>query len=763
MHISYTLAVIITVIAMMCMAQKAKKNKNETTRALIRVTHCVTLTVIASLVAMIFPNEKVANFMQTLHYASIEWVLIFFLAFLEKYTDVVKTTVKSRMIVFVGSGILSMSLLLNSIFGHVVYCVNETTRGVSFRIFKHVAPWYYIHMVFSLFLCLLCLLILIHAAVNSIAFYRVKYVPAIWAFSFTIILELVCDIRHARMNYALFGYIWMGIFLLYFTLYHTNKGLISQTLSFVTSKAYSGVLCFDIEGKCIYANDIMWKMYPEFTKLEDFKEPFKDYIGEYSLSYSNGRVWYHEHIINNEIRHYEITFAKINDEREDWIGSCFYIYDRTQSVDELESANYQATHDGLTGLYNADAFYQLVSEKKAEDKKPSLLLAADIKDFKLINDLYGFSKGNAILCKLAKCLKEGITDECIACRLNSDRFAIYLPKEDFSEDKIRDYIKPVYSLVDEFNYKINLHFGVYFVRPEDDDPTVMYDRARVALSLIKNDYTKMFSYYDDNMMQKKLREKELVGEIDKAIEEGQFKMFLQPQITPEGKMIGAEALVRWMHPIQGMISPGEFIPTFEKSGFIHKLDKYMWELAAKQIKKWQDMGLKDYYISVNISPTDFYYMDVYQTVVDIVEKYAIPPVNLKLEITESAFMNDPENQLSLIAKLQNYGFQVEIDDFGSGYSSLNMLKDLKADVLKIDMGFLRKSSENDRAMMIVDAVIKMAQNLKMLVVTEGVETIEQVEFLTKAGCDIFQGYYFDRPIPVDEFETKYLEHRFIKY
>ncbi|MBQ8123019.1 MAG: EAL domain-containing protein, partial [Ruminococcus sp.] len=203
--------------------------------------------------------------------------------------------------------------------------------------------------------------------------------------------------------------------------------------------------------------------------------------------------------------------------------------------------------------------------------------------------------------------------------------------------------------------------------------------------------------------------------------------------------------------------PGSFVPVFEQAGLISRLDRYIWELACSQLRKWDQEGFRENYLSVNISQKDFYVLDIYDIFTTLVKKYQINPKNLHLEITETAIMNNPQSQLPLIDKLRQFGFWVEIDDFGSGYSSLNTLKDFNADVLKIDMGFLETKAENEaKSKTILRSIISLAKALDMEVITEGVETQEQVRFLTDFGCDIFQGYYFAKPMPVEDFEKKHL-------
>jgi EAL domain-containing protein (putative c-di-GMP-specific phosphodiesterase class I) len=267
----------------------------------------------------------------------------------------------------------------------------------------------------------------------------------------------------------------------------------------------------------------------------------------------------------------------------------------------------------------------------------------------------------------------------------------------------------------------------------------------------------MIAYYDDTLTQKAVNDNRLVSEFDAALDEGQFEMFLQSQIRSDGRLVGAEALVRWRHPERGLIPPNEFIPVFEETGLIYRLDQCIWEQATKKLKEWQETGHGELKISVNISARDFYYLDIYKCFTELVERYGIKPNMLNIEITETAIMMNLDKQLDLLEKLQKYGFHVEIDDFGSGYSSLNMLKNMHADVLKIDMGFLRETQNHKRTKIILNTIINLAKQLHMTVITEGVETERQVKFLTGAECDIFQGFYFSRPISVNDFENKYFD------
>ena len=251
-------------------------------------------------------------------------------------------------------------------------------------------------------------------------------------------------------------------------------------------------------------------------------------------------------------------------------------------------------------------------------------------------------------------------------------------------------------------------------------------------------------------------EQRLSGELDNAINDNQLKVYLQEQCDGDGKVIGAEALIRWIHPTEGLMPPYRFIPMFEKNGLISKVDLFVWKEAAKLLKKWQNEGNGDYYISVNISPADFYFLDIYKELVRIVEKYEINPAKLKLEITETLIMKDVESRLMIVEKLRDFGFTVEMDDFGSGYSSLNMLKDISVDVLKLDMGFLYKTKDEEKSRKIIEMIVQLSKALDMPVICEGVETKSQFEFLKNIKCDYFQGYLFAKPVSIEDFENKNL-------
>lgn len=753
----YLLFLCIGLIAVNIYGIRLRKVDSPLSKALFATMNAVNCAVITSMLAMLLPNERAALIMQCLHYVFTEWILILLLRFLEIYVGNIVSNTFSRSAVIGLAVLSSINLLLNDGFHHIVQCSYKEVDGTMFRIFENMGAGYRIHEYFCYTLALFSLVTLLYATYRSTSFYRRRYYPAAIALICIFFVEGICAMDQYPVDYALYGYLIMVVFLIYYSVYYVHKSLIASTLSYVVTDSRNGVICFDIDDKCIYANEEAKNLYPEVKTLEDFEGIFREQVQGRAFSQVEDGKWNASFQGEQGRLHYEVAFGKLLDRKNEYIGCCFYLHDRTRDVENYEKERYRATHDALTDLYNREYFGERVRRiLKHNPEESYYIICTDIKDFKLINDLFGFEKGNEILVEFARLMKESLPKGSACGRFNSDRFAFCVAKEDYSEEIILSNIRQVVQMIESTEYHLHIHVGVYQVAEKDEAVSVMCDHARMALRLIKDDYQKTFAYYDDIIMQQILREKHLVGEFENALDTEQFEMYLQPQVNPDGRVMGAEALVRWKHPEEGLISPGEFIRVFENSGLIYKLDLYMWEMAAAKLQEWKKQGKEQYYISVNISAKDFYYLDIYKIFTALVERYEIEPEKLKLEITESALMHEADKQLALLERLQEYGFHVEIDDFGSGYSSLNMLKDMRADVLKIDMGFLRETEEKERTKTILNMVVDLAKNLKMIVISEGVESREQVEYLTRVGCDMFQGYYFERPIPVAEFEQRYL-------
>ncbi len=417
---------------------------------------------------------------------------------------------------------------------------------------------------------------------------------------------------------------------------------------------------------------------------------------------------------------------------------------------------HQATHDDLTGVWNRKYFEERCAEKLSSVPGSYIIVCSDISDFKLINELFGRDKASELLCIEADLLKSWPDPDMLYGKIADDRFAMLIRRDKFQPDIMTQCTARLQAALGSAMYRIKVSYGIYQVTDTTESVASMCDKALLALKSIHESLEQCVAFYKPEMLAHALHEKTLAGTFEEALKKGEFQIYLQPQVDVSGQFLGAEALVRWIHSDQSVTPPCDFIPLFERTGLIHRLDTAVWELAAKKLSDWHRRGYTNCHISVNISAKDFFYIDIYRHFLELTERYQIPPAKLNLEITESTLTQDVPDLQHQLLRLQKAGFLLEIDDFGSGYSSLNMLKDIYADILKIDMGFLRETENRHRSLVILRAIINMAHALNMPVITEGVETADQVDFLKKMGCDAFQGYYFSAPLPVAAFEQKYL-------
>lgn len=416
---------------------------------------------------------------------------------------------------------------------------------------------------------------------------------------------------------------------------------------------------------------------------------------------------------------------------------------------------YRLNYDSLTKAYNRYGFYKNAQKliKEHTDTEYCLILS-DIKSFKLINEIYGENIADKILIDEVNIIRQKMKGNSVLGRLNGDIIAMVIPKEYLSEKEFSDMIKLLSDRYSNKNFRLHIYLGVYYIKDVNETIRQMVDKVSLVIMKSKGNMSNYILYYDENSYRNDIFKQQLIGEFETALNENQFCMYLQPQTDKDGNMLGAEALIRWNHPNMGLIMPGAFIECFEDAGLIYRLDNYIWEEAAKQLKIWKDSGY-NYYISVNISAKNFYHIDVYQTFKNLVSKYGIDTDKLHIEITETALSEDKQAAHKTIERLHDEGFIIEIDDFGSGYSSFNFLKDVCADVIKIDRVFLKKSSHEERGEQILRSIISLSHDIGMDVITEGVENVDQLSMLAKMNCDWFQGYYFSKPITVGDFEEKY--------
>lgn len=530
-----------------------------------------------------------------------------------------------------------------------------------------------------------------------------------------------------------------------------NRSLLCQILDsdYDVLEAENGRLALDIlkqygEGISLILLDIIMPVMDGYTFLSIVKE---------DPAYSSIPV-----IVTTQNDREEDEVAALSHGATDFVAKPYrpqIILHRVASIINLRETAAMVNliqYDRLTGLYSKEFFYQRVKDILLRNPEQRYdIICSDIENFKLINDVFGIPTGDRLLCGIAEMYDKRINGRGICGRMNSDQFACLVERRwDYTDEMFIEATRYVNDVLEVRN--IVMKWGIYYVENRAISVEQMCDRALLAARSIKGQYGKYFAVYDDILRNQLLREQELTDGMETALAEKQFQVYLQPKYRiRDEKLVGAEALVRWNHPEWGLQSPAEFIPLFEKNGFITKLDQYVWDRVCSIMQEWEKQKLPPISVSVNVSRADIYNADLADILMELVDTYQISPSRLHLEITESAYTENPKQIIDTVSHLRELGFIIEMDDFGSGYSSLNMLNEMPIDILKLDMKFIQSETAKPNSQGILQFIINLARWMRVSVVAEGVETKEQVLRLSEIGCDYVQGYYFAKPMPKEAF------------
>ena len=412
--------------------------------------------------------------------------------------------------------------------------------------------------------------------------------------------------------------------------------------------------------------------------------------------------------------------------------------------------------DSLTGLFVKDYFFEYIRRVELLGKQvPRDALVFDIEHFHLVNEFCGRPLGNMVLSKIGEALQKLLPSmNGFACRATADTFYVFVShQEDYSE--LCEALSAVLSSFFHIG-NIRIRYGLWENVSRDFEIEVWFDRAKIACNSNRGDLSKSFARYNNDLHAKYLFEETLIHDLDEAIANKDLRVYYQPKYNIVGKkprLASAEALVRWIHPKLGFISPGDFIPLFESNGLIRKVDNFVWKEVAAQIRKWKDKYGATIPVSVNVSRINILDPELEMKLEDIRAKYDLSAEEFMLEVTESAYSENMKRLVEVVENLRNKGFRIEIDDFGAGYSSLNMLTTIPIDILKIDMSFIRNMEKDERNKKLVKIIIDIAKFLKIPSVAEGVETESQLDTLKKMGCEIIQGFYFSKPVPPKDFAS----------
>lgn len=421
-------------------------------------------------------------------------------------------------------------------------------------------------------------------------------------------------------------------------------------------------------------------------------------------------------------------------------------------------------YDSLTGLLTFEDFLSQAGAAICDKSKAYMIVAADITDFHFININYGYDKGDEVLCGVSEFIRIYLPNMLFACRSHSDHFIALVCIQSFEYERIMNEVQRLKERLKEIiaglaaGVSPNINVGLYFVEKDELNIVAAVDKANVARRTSKGNYNIPCVVYSEHLMDIKENSAKILPIFDDSFRKESIRVYLQPKISSETKkIIGAEALSRLVDDAGNIIPPVKFIAALEKTGKIVELDFYVLSFICKLIRKWIDKGIEPITISFNLSRMHFYSPTLVEDIIKLAEEYNVPPQYIEIEVTESVFFEAQEMIVKKVEELREYGFKVSVDDFGSGYSSLSLIGVLPVDVVKLDKSFVRESLKSPRSGDLMKGLIRILNEIHLEIVCEGVETAEEEKMINEYGCDEVQGYLYDKPIPTDEFESKYIK------
>ena len=760
LKILYSILFFCSSLLLLYTLRKFKKDINPIRRTLSFLFISAIFATISNLVVLLSQNYILSLIFYSFFFIGINLIIYFLVNFTIQDTNLQfnkKTTKLFLKIIFC---LDSISLLLNIFFQHSFSIIEVVYKNTPYLLAEHFLI-YQLHLVLSYICLAIVFILLLYKTIISPRMYRIKYISVLTSFIIVVIGDAFYVFSHSPIDFSVVLFSLTGLLIYYLTCHFTPHKLIEKSLSLVVENMEHAVVFYDNVGNCVYRNkyfeDLVKISLNEGLNLEQFfHENFKKNQSKNSENILQSQEYRQSLSIQGVNHFFKVSYHSLKDERGKYIGSFILIQDRTKDEEKIKYERYLSTHDNLTGLYNHFHFYEKAQQTiEKNNKSEFIMLCVQICNFKFLKDFFGNYTVDEFMKKISHTLKNLLHKNDTIGKLDTNTFAILFEKNNFDIEQIKNKLSGFSSISEDKYFPIKIAFGIYEIDNIKNPISVMCDRAKIAITNLPE--SEDVGYFTTEMKNRILFEQIIVGDFPKALQDNQFKLFLQPQFTEDKKLFGIEVLTRWFHPSEGTLDPDSFIKLFEDNGIITQLDMYIWEEAAKLIKKWNKKGYTLPPLSINVSTKDLYYIDIISFFKDLLEKYDIKPSQLKLEITETALLVDNKTKISVLSKLREMGFEIAIDDFGARSSSLNILKDIKFDFIKLDLLKLSSSQTKENSERMIVAIINLVRNLNIKIMTEGVETKNQYEFLKSNGCNYFQGFYLEKPMDVLQFENKYIK------
>ena len=552
-----------------------------------------TLTFACAIVFFVFtfvPGHTVTVLAKGLTMALFDWMLIALMFYTQYYTGAVKTFkgVQAASMIF---AVLDTYMLIENTWTNKIFDI-ESIKAENIKVvFNNDSLWYRLHFIFTYAFVILIIFTYLYMIIKSSRMYREAYeaIAVVILIGFSFDIATIGSDSIYDLTMIIYGAI--AIIIYYLTYRYVPNELIENMLSLVVRDMNNGIICYDRKGRCIYYNDLMEAIYRHGGNMSVYESKYSQWIEKLGDDRRDSMTFQTDIELNGEKHYFEIAYKRIYDESNRVICDYFVYNDRTQMYESWEQEKYKASHDSLTGLLNRDQLYEDVHDMVNKYHDTTFyLICSNIKDFKFINEIFGMEKGNQVLIKQAKLMASNPSERTICARLMNDRFALCLPREEFDEKRVADSIKELQREFTGNSFHLHMYMGVYEIRDRDEAVSIMVDKANIAADTIKNNYDCCVAYYDEHLLEISIEQRRLLGEFEPALQNDEFVMYLQPQVKRDGAAKGAEALVRWVHPSRGILTPYAFIDILENAGLIYKLDLYIWEKAAQKLAEWKEKG-----------------------------------------------------------------------------------------------------------------------------------------------------------------------------
>ncbi|MBO4531262.1 MAG: EAL domain-containing protein [Paludibacteraceae bacterium] len=747
---------VLIIALLVCLVLTKKSNKAIRNRVAFLLAG-VTLPVLGNLIIILATTRLPANIGYYTYFIGMDIAVYSVWYFTYAYCDFGKPKLAIKMLIHSLIAIDLIQYMTNPFlklsFSTEMILVDNR---IYFRLVPHIGQAYHRIVCYGIFLAIL--IVFLVKGIKTERIYAERYWIMFLAGAITGAVESYYIFSRKPVDMSMIGFGLYGLLVFFFALHYRPMKLLDRMLAGFASKTSEALFFFGKDGKCVWINEPGRKLIGvSQNDYDSVNENLTFLFGDIDFK-STGWVKKITLGTGDEAMYTYLTMNSLVDEKGNITGSCLSVRDITEDQREMKREIYNSTHDSITGLYTREYLFEQIEKRLREDKDTHYMIGyMEISNLKVINDVFGRDFAELTLKRAAEFIKEGVGNKCLYGRLSDDSFGILIDKADFDNKPVDEKIANFTVSDNNLEHRVLLHYGIYDISKDDEiDVPLFFDSARLATTMISDTYQERVVYYDDKLRNEIIHNQLISNQLQEAISTRQIKPYLQPIVDERGLLAGAEALVRWLHPEEGFMNPGAFIPVFERNGLIADVDRHMWRCACEILADWKTRGI-DCFISINISPKDFYYMDVVKELKNLVEEFCIEPEKLRVEITETVMVNDSIDIIKIVNELRDNGFIVEMDDFGSGYSSLNLLKDINIDVVKIDMQFLKDSERNRKAGTIIKNIINMTKEMDMDSLTEGVETAKQYEYLYAMGCKLYQGYYFSKPIPVEDFENQWFD------